>query len=71
MSGCTPLNWKLMIDATKRIKNEGTARTCGDDLRKQRMSAETDIRGAVRAARVEGDCGGGVCCAVAVVGALF
>jgi hypothetical protein len=37
-----PLNRKLRIDATKRVRLEGTARTGGDDPRMQRESAETD-----------------------------
>jgi hypothetical protein len=66
-----PLNMKLKIDATKRIRLEGAARAGGDDPQKQRVSAETDGRGAVRAAHVEGNYGRDVGCAVAVVGALL
>jgi hypothetical protein len=55
-----PLNRKLRIDATKRIILEGTARTCGDETRKKRASAEACGGGAMRAAQVEGDTGVGV-----------
>jgi hypothetical protein len=59
-----PLNKKLMVDATKRIRLAETARTCGDDPRKRRVRAETYGKGAVRNAQAEGDYGGGVGCAV-------
>jgi hypothetical protein len=66
-----PLNMKLMINATKRIRLEGTVGTGEDDPRKQRVSEETNSRGSVRATQVEGEYGGGVGCALAVLRALL
>jgi hypothetical protein len=65
LSGYLPLNKKLMVDATKRIRLEGTARTGGDDPRKRRVMADTYGTWAVmRVAQAEGDYGGGVGCVV-------